>query len=101
VNKPIQTDDQNNAVKQNKAQQHFNSGNTRYTSQKVENNPYHSREDSSAKIPACLNRQSSTLIYSSDGGDLGKFSYILNFKNKVYNVYLGSLFLVEYYWLLN
>ncbi|XP_025421956.1 LIM and SH3 domain protein Lasp isoform X2 [Sipha flava] len=70
VNKPIQTDDQNNAVKQNKAQQHFNSGNTRYTSQKVENNPYHSREDSSAKIPACLNRQSSTLIYSSDGGDL-------------------------------
>lgn len=75
MNKPIQVHDQNNAaVKQNKVQQNFNTGNTRYAPQKVENTPYHSREDSSAKIPACLNRQSSTLIYSSDGGDLGKFS---------------------------
>lgn len=77
VNKPVQDLDQN-IVKQNKVQPNFNNGSTtRYVPQKVENTQYHSRvEDSTAKIPACLNRQSSTLIYSSDGGDLGN---ILNF----------------------
>lgn len=41
--------------------------------QKVESTQHHTRvEESSAKIPACLNRQSSTLIYSSDSGDLSK-----------------------------
>lgn len=61
-------------MKQNKVHQNYNTGTTKYTPQKVENVQYHSRdEDSSTKIPACLNRQSSTLIYSSDGGDLGKY----------------------------
>lgn len=81
MNKPIQVHDENNAVKQNKVQQNVNTGSTRYAPQKVENTPYHSREDSSAKIPACLNRQSSTLIYSSDSGDLGKLTHILNLKS--------------------
>lgn len=77
--KPIQNNDQSNVavVKQNvtqKVQQNFNTGSTRYGIQKSENKQYHSRvEDSSAKVPACLNRQSSTLIYSSDNGDLGMF----------------------------
>lgn len=78
VTKPIQNNDQSYvAVKQNvaqKVQPNFNTGSTRYAPQKVENKQYHSRvEDSSAKVPACLNRQSSTLIYSSDNGDLGMF----------------------------
>lgn len=64
-------------MKQSKVQQNFNTGNTKYAPQKVETIQYHSRvEDSSAKMPACLNRQSSTLIYSSDNGDLGKLSGI-------------------------
>lgn len=50
----------------------YNSGSTRYAPQTVENKQYHSRVDDSSKMPACLNRQSSTLIYSSDSGDLGK-----------------------------
>jgi len=73
VNKPVQDYSQSSAAKQNKVQQSYNIGNVRYTPQKVENVQYHPRvEDSSAKIPACLNRQSSTLIYSSDSGDLGE-----------------------------
>lgn len=60
-------------MKQNKMQQKYNTGSTRYAPQPAENMQYHSRvEDSSSKMPACLNRQSSTLIYSSDSGDLGK-----------------------------
>lgn len=62
-------------------------GNMRYPPQKVENIQYHSRvEDTSTKIPACLNRQSSTLIYSSDSGDLGKFysQFYIN-----YLIYVG------------
>lgn len=49
-------------------------GSMRYAPQKVENVQYHPRvEDTSTKIPACLNRQSSTLIYSSENGDLSMF----------------------------
>lgn len=78
VTKPVQDYDQNNASKQSKVQQSYNIGNTRYAPQKVENVQNHSKvEDSSAKIPACLNRQSSTLIYSSDSGDLGKEFFLL------------------------
>lgn len=83
VNKPIQDPDQNNIAKQNKVQPNFNNGSTtRYVPQKTENTQYHTRvEQSTAKIPACLNRQSSTLIYSSDGGDLGNiFKCYLSFK---------------------
>lgn len=79
MNKPIQDIDYNNTAKQNKVQTSFNNGSTtRYIPQKVENTQYNSRvEDSTAKIPACLNRQSSTLIYSSDGGDLGNIFELL------------------------
>jgi len=81
--KPVQDYDQSNASKQNKVQQSYNIGNTRYAPQKVENVQYHSKvEDSSAKIPACLNRQSSTLIYSSDSGDL---------VTNAYNNHIGSI----------
>ncbi|VVC41755.1 Nebulin repeat,SH3 domain,Zinc finger, LIM-type [Cinara cedri] len=76
VNKPIQDHDLNNVDKQNKVQQNYNIGSTRYGPQKLENAQYHSSvEDVSTKIPACLNRQSSTLIYSSDGGDLVTNTY--------------------------
>lgn len=78
VNKPVQDHDQSNAVKQNTLQQNYNTGSAKYAPQKVESVKYHSRvEDASTKIPACLNRQSSTLIYSSDGGDLGIFFKII------------------------
>lgn len=50
-------------------------GNINYAPQKVENVQYHPKvEDTSTKIPACLNRQSSTLIYSSENGDLSMFN---------------------------
>jgi len=84
VNKTIQEIDHSNTVKPNKVQQNYNSGNTRYVPQKVENTQHHPRvEDSSAKIPACLNRQSSTLIYSSDSGDLSKLSLYVS---SVFNI---------------
>lgn len=96
VTKPIQNNDPNYvAVKQNTAQKvqpNFNTGSTRYAPQKVENKQYHSRaEDSSAKVSACLNRQSSTLIYSSDNGDLGVylflyFLYIPQKNGQLYNL---------------
>lgn len=84
INKPTQVNDtksNTNIVKQNKPTQNSSAGNNRYVPQKAENVQYYSRvdEDSSAKIPACLNRQSSTLIYSSDSGDLGKFKNIILF----------------------
>lgn len=84
VNKPVQDYNQSSAGKQNKVQQSYNMGNVRYTPQKVENvQQYHPRvEDSSAKISACLNRQSSTLIYSSDSGDL---------VSNAYNNHIGSI----------
>jgi len=76
-NKPTQEHNlKSNDVKQNKAQQSYNSGNIRNTPPKAENMQYHSRvEDSSTKVPTYLNRQSSTLIYSSDSGDLVTNSY--------------------------
>ncbi|XP_022160078.1 LIM and SH3 domain protein F42H10.3 isoform X2 [Myzus persicae] len=83
VNKTIQEIDHSNTVKPNKVQQSYNGGNTRYVPQKAENTQHHPRvEDTSAKIPACLNRQSSTLIYSSDSGDL---------INSAYNNHIGSI----------
>uniref|UniRef100_A0A2S2PAV1 LIM and SH3 domain protein F42H10.3 n=1 Tax=Schizaphis graminum TaxID=13262 RepID=A0A2S2PAV1_SCHGA len=83
ANKTIQDIDHSKTIKQNKVQQSYNSGNIRYAPQKVENTQHHTRvEDSSTKIPACLNRQSSTLIYSSDSGDL---------INNAYNNHIGSI----------
>jgi len=76
--------DQSAVPKQNKPQQSYNAGGARYAPQRAdqqqqqqqqqEHAQYHQPrvEDSSAAIPACLNRPSSTLIYSSDGGDLGE-----------------------------
>ncbi|XP_050526905.1 LIM and SH3 domain protein Lasp isoform X2 [Daktulosphaira vitifoliae] len=57
-------------VKQNNApQQNYNSPNNdgRYLHKKNDNVHYHPRIEESNKVPACLNRQTSTLIYSSDG----------------------------------
>lgn len=92
VSKPIQNYDQSNAaVKQNvtyEGLQNYNTEIPGYMPQKVENKQYHSRiEESSTKIPACLNRQSSTLIYSSESSDLGMFLIIKNLKVMIY--YLG------------
>lgn len=73
VNKTTQDIDQNNAIKPNNVQQSYNTGSTKYAPQRVEKTQYYPRvEDSSTKMSACLNRQSSTLIYSSDSGDLGE-----------------------------
>ncbi|KAF0765757.1 LIM and SH3 domain protein Lasp-like [Aphis craccivora] len=83
ANKTTQNIDHNNTIKQNKVQQSYNGGNIRYAPQKVESTQHHTRvEEPSAKIPACLNRQSSTLIYSSDSGDL---------INSAYNNHIGSI----------
>lgn len=78
INNPTQDDLKSNAVKQDKVQKNYSSGSAKYVPQKVDNVQYHSRvEDPSTKIPAGFNRQSSTLIYSSESGDLGKFNYYL------------------------
>lgn len=82
-------------MKPNKVQQNYDTGSSNYAHQKIDNMQYHSRvEDSSAKIPACLNRQSSTLIYSSDGGDLGKNLCVLNFKRNI----LFNVIIIRHTW---